>query len=90
MRNFLYRHRYCLFRILDMFAIAVCYILAQAIFSNNGIKFNYQDDVLVLTNTIIIAIITFEAVMGFLHMYKNMVTFENGEDYYELVIEEDD
>ncbi|MBR2289919.1 MAG: polysaccharide biosynthesis protein [Clostridia bacterium] len=86
MKNFFYKHRYVLFRIFDIFVIAICYILAQAIFSNNGIRFNYQDDVLVLINTIIIAIVTFEAVMGILRMYRHMVTFENGEDYLKYIL----
>lgn len=71
---------------LDIISIAFCYLLAQAIFSNNGIRFNYEDDVKTLINTIIIASITFEAVMGILHMYRNMVTFENGEDYLKYIL----
>ena len=86
MKSFIYRHRYFLFRIIDICAIAVCYVLAQAIFSNNGIKFNYQDDVKVLINTIIIAILVFEVVMEILRMYRNMVSFENGEDYLKYIL----
>ncbi|MBR1540146.1 MAG: polysaccharide biosynthesis protein [Clostridia bacterium] len=82
----MYKHRYFLFRMLDIISIAFCYLLAQAIFSNNGIRFNYEDDVKTLINTIIIASITFEAVMGILHMYRNMVTFENGEDYLKYIL----
>jgi len=63
----------------------VCYVLAQAIFSNNGIRFNYQDDIQVLTNTIIIAVLVFEVVMEILRMYRNMVSFENGEDYLKYI-----
>lgn len=48
--------------------------------------FNQKRDNVNYIYIIIVAIVIFEAVMEILHMYKNLVTYENGDDYIRYVL----
>lgn len=84
-KSFIYRHRHFILRFIDIMMIIVAYIVAKAIIDGSGIYLT-RKDLMSLKAVILIAIVVFEAVMEILHMYKNLVAYENGDDYIRYVL----
>ena len=84
-KSFIYRHRHFILRLIDIMMIIVAYIVAKAIIDGSGIYLT-RKDLMSLKAVILIAIVIFEAVMEILHMYKNLVAYENGDDYIRYVL----
>lgn len=84
-KSFIYRHRHFILRFIDIVIIIMAYIVSKAIIDGSGIYLT-RKDVWALKAVMILAIVVFEAVMEILHMYKNLVAYENGDDYIRYVL----
>lgn len=84
-KSFIYRHRHFILRIFDIIIIIISYIIAKATIERTGFYLT-RNDLLSLKSTVLIAIVVFEAIMEILHMYRNLVAYENGDDYIRYVL----
>lgn len=84
-KSFIYRHRHFILRFVDIVLIIVSYVVSKAIIDGSGIYLT-RKDLMSLKAIILVAIVVFEAIMEILHMYKNLVAYENGDDYIRYVL----
>ena len=79
------KHRVILLFIIDIIIICLAYMLSAFLLINNKIIFSSEYNTLI-SNSIIITVVTYQIIFNAFGVYKNIIRYEDGKDYIKYIV----